>query len=76
VAHEAFVGDEAAQDMHEGDMSNDAMGGHGTEMAAVRVQPGKSGSLTYTFDKPGDVLIGCHQPGHYAAGMKVMVNMS
>jgi uncharacterized cupredoxin-like copper-binding protein len=41
---------------------------HGTE---VKVEPGKTATLSHTF-KPGEaLLIGCHEPGHYAAGMKV-----
>ncbi len=44
---------------------------------AVSVRPGKSATLTYTFDnKPGPVLIGCHQPGHYTGGMKAAVNVA
>lgn len=47
--------------------------GHGTDEQAITVEPGASGSLTYTFDTPGTYEIGCHQPGHYAAGMTITV---
>ena len=76
IPHDAFIGDEAAQTEHEKDMN----GGAGGDMSngrhgqgGITVQPGTTGSLTYTFDKPGPVEIGCHQPGHYAAGMKLTV---
>jgi uncharacterized cupredoxin-like copper-binding protein len=42
----------------------------------VEVKPGTTGELTVTFDKAGDVLIGCHQPGHYPAGMRATVTVS
>ncbi len=74
VTHDAFIGDQAAQDEHEKDMR----GGHDhMKMAnAVSVKPGKSASLTYTFAKAGQVVIGCHEPGHYTGGMKVLVNVA
>jgi uncharacterized cupredoxin-like copper-binding protein len=76
VAHDAFIGDNAAQMDHEAEMGQ--MGGtddHATEEEALVLQPGESGELTYTFDKAGTFEVGCHQPGHYAAGMKIDVTV-
>lgn len=42
----------------------------------LTLDPGKKGELTYTFDQPGSFLIGCHQPGHYEAGMRVAITVS
>jgi uncharacterized cupredoxin-like copper-binding protein len=42
----------------------------------ITVDPGKTGELTHTFDRTGTVEIGCHQPGHYAAGMKLAVTVA
>ena len=39
------------------------------------VQPGELGELSYTFSEPGSYEVGCHQPGHYAAGMKIDVTV-
>lgn len=75
VAHDAFVGDAAAQATHEHDMRAGGGMDHGDMTNAITVQPGKTGTLTYTFSKAGQILIGCHQPGHYAAGMKVAVTI-
>lgn len=33
------------------------------------VPAGGTAELTWTFDEAGPVLVGCHQPGRYAAGM-------
>jgi len=70
--HEAFIGDAAAQADHENKMESGGTGGMGGMGGdEVKVEPGKTASLSHTF-KPGEaLLIGCHEPGHYAAGMKV-----
>ena len=49
------------------------MGGmsHGHDNA-VSVKPGKTGSLTMTFAEAGTLIVGCHEPGHYAAGMRAI----
>jgi uncharacterized cupredoxin-like copper-binding protein len=74
--HDAFIGDEAEQDDHEKEMRG--MGGMGHKGAndAITVKPGKTGSITRTFDQAAPVLIGCHEPGHYAGGMKLQVNVT
>jgi uncharacterized cupredoxin-like copper-binding protein len=43
---------------------------------AVAVAPGESATLEYTFDEAGTVVIGCHEPGHYDAGMKIRVDVA
>ena len=72
--------------MDSGDSMGSTGGGSTTESMAgmdqgsgsnmLSVDPGKSGTLRYTFDKAGTVIIGCHEPGHYEAGMKVTVTVS
>lgn len=79
IAHDAVVGDEATQDQHEAEMQRAAGDGHGHSHAdnkALLLAPKTSGSLTYTFDKAGRVEVGCHQPGHYAAGMRMTVTVT
>ena len=75
VTHDAFIGDQAAQEEHGKEM-RDGHGDHGKGSNAVSVKPGKTAELTHTFDQPGQTLIGCHQPGHYTGGMKVTVNVA
>jgi len=84
IVHEALVGDESAQMAHAEEMSSmgsgssSSMGGmdHGSSSDMVTVDPGASATLTHTFDKTGTVIIGCHEPGHYEAGMKITVTVS
>lgn len=73
IEHEAMFGDaHQQQEFAElGDHSDDhgGVGGHHGEVNAVRLDPGASGSLTITFDEAGEMMIGCHLPGHWDAGM-------
>jgi uncharacterized cupredoxin-like copper-binding protein len=64
--HEFVIGDEEVQQEHEGTMSEEVE--HGDD-AAVSVAPGETATLVYTFEEAGELLYGCHVPGHYAAGM-------
>ena len=76
VDHDAFVGDAHAQSDHADEM-NDGGGHHGQgDDDAVTVEPGESERLTYTFEEAGSIEIGCHQPGHYEAGMKVDITVT
>lgn len=68
VIHDFTLGDQATQDEHEAEMSE--MGGMAHDEPNVATIPaGETVELTWTFGDEGTVLIGCHQPGHYAAGM-------
>jgi uncharacterized cupredoxin-like copper-binding protein len=91
VVHEAYLGSEEEQDGHAGDMAGMAgMAGspeeaehsdhmddqHMSDERLVTVEPGDRATLTTTFDEPGTVVIGCHQPGHWESGMKATVTVS
>lgn len=47
-----------------------------TSSGGITVEPGRTGELTHTFEAGDELLIGCHEAGHYAAGMKITVNVS
>jgi len=81
VAHDAFIGGAAAQADHEAEMRDSDDNGHSGDhdddtAGGVTVEPGETGELTYTFDEDGSLEIGCHQPGHYDAGMKIDVEVA
>lgn len=65
AVHEFVLGDEAYQQAHEDDMHS------GMDHAdnAVTIEPGKTKSLTWEFTDAGEILYGCHVPGHYEGGM-------
>jgi uncharacterized cupredoxin-like copper-binding protein len=77
IAHEAFVGDETEQKAHEAEMRVSRKDGHAmqTMQDGITVLPGKTGSLTHVFNTAGRTLVGCHEPGHYAAGMVIHVTV-
>jgi uncharacterized cupredoxin-like copper-binding protein len=76
AVHDAFIGDKAAQEQHEKEMREMKEGHDHAHAGGVTVHPGETGALRYFFDKPGDLEIGCHQPGHYKYGMKVVINVN
>ena len=53
------------------------MGGmhHGASDNAVAVRPGTSKELTTSFERSGSYVIGCHEAGHYEAGMKATITV-
>jgi uncharacterized cupredoxin-like copper-binding protein len=79
VVHEFVLGPERVQmaheeasemgEMHEGMQVED-------QLAALMLQPGETREATVTFNEAGETLYGCHEPGHYDAGMvgKVIVD--
>jgi uncharacterized cupredoxin-like copper-binding protein len=73
LPHEFVIGDARVQQAHESEMSAGRMGG---EPNAVDVPAGRTVRLVYTFEQPGTLEIGCHVPGHYAAGMRGTITIS
>lgn len=72
--HEFYLGDEAAQAEHEREMMEMGGMGHDEEMG-IAVEPGTTKELTVTFPEAGSLLAGCHVAGHYAGGMKAVVEI-
>ena len=71
IPHEFVIGDEDVQEEHKSDMGADDDASHDSEETnGVEVAPGETKTLVYTFDETGELLYGCHVPGHYDAGMK------
>lgn len=76
IPHDFTLGDEAMQDEHEAEMAE--MGGEmemHDEPNLLALEPGETKELTWHFTEPGEILIGCHQTGHYDAGMKATVTV-
>ena len=78
--HEFILGDEKFQEEHDKEMME--MGGGAPmrmpdEPEGINIDPGQTEQLTWTFpDKPETILYGCHEPGHYAGGMKGEIKVS
>jgi uncharacterized cupredoxin-like copper-binding protein len=70
IPHEFVLGPEDVQTEHESEMAD--MGDEAMEHAeanAIEVPAGETATLTWRFTEAGEVLYGCHEPGHYGAGM-------
>jgi uncharacterized cupredoxin-like copper-binding protein len=83
VRHEAVFGNLVEQEAHHAEMaemgemgeSHDGIDmGSGsdemTELHSVIVEPGDTLELVHTFEA-ASTMIGCHEPGHWEAGMKL-----
>lgn len=70
IDHEFIVGDAAVQRVHElGTESH-----HPPRPGEVTVGAGQTVRTTYTFGER-DLIFGCHLPGHYAYGMRGVVEI-
>ncbi|MDQ6798199.1 MAG: plastocyanin/azurin family copper-binding protein [Actinomycetota bacterium] len=71
IDREFKVGDNAFQEHHAEEMK-----GMGAGMAmpddatGFAIKPGETKTIAFTFPASGTLLYGCHEPGHYPAGMK------
>lgn len=74
IVHDFTVGDEEAQEEHEAEMAEMPGMAH-EEPNLLTLDPGETDELTWRFTTPGTVLLGCHQPGHYAGGMVATVTV-
>lgn len=71
IPHDFTLGTAEMQDEHEAEMVE--MGGNmemHEEPNVFSLEPGETKEMTWHFMESGPIIFGCHQPGHYAAGMK------
>ncbi|HYI46448.1 MAG TPA: plastocyanin/azurin family copper-binding protein [Actinomycetota bacterium] len=69
LPHEFMIGDEAEQEAHEEEMADSDMTAH-SHSFSVLIEPGDTGELAWSFPESGNLMYGCHVPGHYDSGMK------
>jgi uncharacterized cupredoxin-like copper-binding protein len=77
IPHDFVLGDEQVQVEHEEEMAemDGDMAMHDEPNAFV-LEPGETKDMTWHLTADGEILFGCHQPGHFAAGMKGTVVVS
>lgn len=72
IDHEFILGDGAVQLAHE----RGAEAKHTPRPGEVSVPAGQTVVTTYTFpETPGELIFGCHLPGHYDFGMRGTVTI-
>lgn len=75
VQHEFTIGDAQTQLAHE-QMMQSRPGMRHEEPNSVSLAPGETKALVWQFPESGSVEIGCHEPGHYPAGMRTVVEVA
>jgi len=75
LAHEFVLGTQAEIAEH-AEMMRQMPGMVHTDAHSVRVAPGQSGEIVWTFSRPGHFLYACLIPGHWEAGMQGSVTVS
>lgn len=78
IEHEFVLGDGQAQQQMADEMGEGDGHAHSGQMSnAVTIHPGEEAELTWRFpDEATTVLVGCHVPGHYEAGMRGTVTVA
>ena len=71
IDHELIIGDETVQDVHEKGTEAE----HGAKPGEISIPAGERRSTTYTFEDAGELIYGCHIPGHYAFGMRGIIDI-
>lgn len=72
IDHEFILGDGAVQLAHE----EGTEAHHAPRPGEVSVPAGETVVTTYTFpERPGELIFGCHLPGHYDFGMRGTVTI-
>ncbi len=74
IRHELFLGSETEQAAHEAEMRRMTMAQD--EPNGIFVEPGQTKVLRHTFGAAGTLIAGCHEVGHYPAGMKALISVN
>lgn len=72
VPHEFFIGSEAEQQAHAAMMMEMPNMVH-NDTSTLTVAPGETKEITWAFSGTGPVVFACNIPGHYQAGMFLVV---
>ena len=73
LTHEFGIGTPEEQMQH-AEMMNSMPDMKHDDPNVIIVEPGEKKELIWQFTKAGSFEIACHVPGHYPAGMKMVVN--
>ena len=75
LVHEMVIGTRKQLGDHAKHMREHPDMQHHDHEGMLRLDPGKSGEMAYTFKRAGTFFYGCLEPGHFEAGMigKVVV---
>jgi uncharacterized cupredoxin-like copper-binding protein len=66
IDHELIIGNQEVQDAHE----EGTEAHHGARPGEISIPAGEERTTVYTFEGAGELIYGCHLPGHYDYGMR------
>jgi uncharacterized cupredoxin-like copper-binding protein len=72
IDHEFILGDEEVQRVHE----EGTEAHHAPRPGEISVPAGATVETTYTFPASGELIVGCHLPGHYGFGMRGTITVA
>ncbi|MGH2597274.1 MAG: cupredoxin domain-containing protein [Actinomycetota bacterium] len=72
IDHEFIVGDDQVQQAHEAGTEAH----HPPRPGEISIPAGETVTTTVTFPSLGNLLFGCHLPGHYAYGMRGVITIA
>ena len=74
IAHEFVMG--TREDLREhAEMMKQMPNMQHSDASSIRVAPGQTGDIVWTFDKPGDFWFACLIPGHFESGMEGTIHV-
>ena len=73
--HEFTLGDAALQQAHATAMAQMAGAMVMDDPDSISLKPGETKQLTWRFGSAGTLEYGCHEPGHYQAGMHGLITI-
>jgi uncharacterized cupredoxin-like copper-binding protein len=76
AVHEFTLGDAAMQQQHADEMAQMADAMAHNEPNSIVLQPGETRQLTWRFGDTAALEYGCHEPGHYQAGMRGQITIT
>lgn len=69
IPHDFTLGDSEMQAEHEAEMAEMGAGMMHDEPNVFSLEAGETKEMTWHLTEAGEIIFGCHQTGHYAAGM-------
>jgi uncharacterized cupredoxin-like copper-binding protein len=74
--HEGLFGDLHIQEEQVATAPADHQAHHHGDQPHIYLDPGESATITVAFNQPGEMIIGCHIPGHWEAGMRADITVT
>jgi uncharacterized cupredoxin-like copper-binding protein len=78
LVHEAYIGTAIEQELRERELAGLSADQRKETIPygyGIQIEPFGNGEFVSHFAEAGEFIIGCHEPGHYAAGHRVTIQV-